>query len=81
MARTSASTSAITLAVIRVPVSSTASVASSSQPIQSPRPVASITTSWVVSVGSRSNLPRFFRSHAHVGLRLILRRIAPWSLR
>ena len=64
---TSASTSLITLAVIATPTSFTGSFASSIQPIQSPRPVAMISTSFVGSLGSVSNVPRFLRSQAHLG--------------
>src|SRR6266576_4530018 len=59
--------SRITRAVIRVAVSSTASLASSTHPIQSPRPSATISTFWARLLGSRSNVPRFFLSDAHLG--------------
>lgn len=65
---------------MRVPTSSTASVASSSQPIHDPRPVATISTSSVESAGSRSKLPRFLRSQTQWGVTARLRRIAPWVL-
>jgi hypothetical protein len=77
IAITSASTSPITRAVVRVPISSVASVASSTQPIQSGRPVAMISTLFAGSLGSRSKLPRFLRSHAHFGVCVCLRRTAP----
>jgi hypothetical protein len=56
----------MTWAVMRVLVSSTGAVASSSQPIQSPRPSATI--SIPVTVRSTSKAPRLARSQAHFGV-------------
>jgi hypothetical protein len=62
----SAPTSWMTWAVMRVLVSSTGSVASSSHPVQLLRPVATI--SMPVSACSTSKLPRLARSQAHFGV-------------
>jgi hypothetical protein len=62
IAMMSASTSWMTRAVMRIPISLVGSLANSTQPIQSPRPSAMISTFWVGSFGCRSNLPRFFLS-------------------
>ena len=56
----------MTWAVMQVLVSSTGSVASSSQPTQLLRPVATI--SMPVSVCSTSKVPRLARSQAHFGV-------------